>query len=369
MRIALVHDYLVQYGGAERVLEVFCEIFPDAPIYTLVYDRDLFRNRFGSKKIYTSFLQSLPLSKSHHRFFPILMPMAIENFDLSSYDIILSDSNSYAKGVISNPGTLHICYCHTPMRYAWDDYYSYTENFSVAKLVRKVIPLAMNYIRLWDKISADRVDKYIANSNFVAKRIKKYYRRSAEVVYPPVSLSFFQQDKKIEKEDYFLIVGRLIPYKRFDLVIGAFNVLGLRLKIVGDGPEMERLKKMAGSGIEFLGWRPDEEIRDHYAKAKAFIFPQEEDFGIVALESLASGTPVIAFRGGGALEIIKEGVNGMFFDAQTVDAIVAAVRNFGKYDFDSEKVRQSVNNFDKEIFKNKIKDFIKKEWDKFKENK
>jgi len=366
MKIALVHDYLVQYGGAERVLEVFSEIFPQAPIYTLVCDRNLFKNRFSGKKIYTSFLQSWPLSKSHHRSFPILMPMAIESFDFSSYDIVLSDSNSYAKGIISNPGTLHLCYCHTPMRYAWDDYYSYTENFSVAKLVRKLIPLVMNYIRLWDKISADRVDKFIANSNFVAKRIAKYYRQPSTVIYPPVDLSFFKQEKKIEKEDYFLIVGRLIPYKRFDLAISAFNVLGLKLKIIGDGPEAGRLKKMAKPNIEFLGWRPDEEIRDYYAQAKAFIFPQEDDFGIVALESLASGAPVIAYRGGGALEIVQEGVNGAFFDTQTVDAIVGAVRAFRDNDFDSEKIRQSVTSFDKEIFKTKIKDFVEREWIAFK---
>lgn len=369
MKIALVHDYLVQYGGAERVLEVFSEIFPHAPIYTLVYDKNLFKDRFCRKKIYTSFLQSLPLSKSHHRSFPILMPAAIESFDFSSYDIVLSDSNSYAKGIISSSQTLHICYCHTPMRYAWDDYYSYTENFSVAKLIRKAIPLAMNYIRLWDKISADRVDKFITNSNFVARRIAKYYRRSAEVIYPPVSLSFFNPDKKIKKEDYFLIVGRLIPYKRFDLVIGAFNTLDMRLKIIGDGPEAQRLKKMAKPNIEFLGWRTDEEIRGYYAKAKAFLFPQEEDFGIVALESLASGTPVIAYRGGGALEIIKEGINGIFFDTQTVDVIVDAVRDFGDKKFDSEKIKNSVISFDKEIFKKKIKDFVEREWKEFNKNK
>lgn len=368
MKIALVHDYLVQYGGAERVLEVFGEIFPDAPIYTLVYDKGLFHNRFGKKKIYTSFLQSFPLSKSHHRYFPVLMPMAIESFDFSAFDIVLSDSNSYTKGIISNPGTLHICYCHTPMRYAWDDYYSYTENFSVTKLVRKMIPLAMNYIRLWDKISADRVDKFITNSSFVAKRIVKYYRRPAEVIYPPVDISFFSQTKGIQKEDYFLVVGRLIPYKRFDLVVGAFNTLGVPLKIIGDGPELGRLKKMAKPNIEFLGWQPDEEVRDHYAKAQAFIFPQEEDFGIVALESLASGTPVIAYRGGGALEIVKEGVNGMFFDAQTVDAIVGAVRDFGNKSFDADKIKNSVVSFDKEIFKKKIKEFVEREWEEFKKN-
>lgn len=365
MRIALVHDYLVQYGGAERVLEVFGEIFPDAPIYTLVYDRNLFKEKFYRKQIYTSFLQSMPFSKSRHRLFPIFMPMAIESFDFSSFDVVLSDSNSYAKGIISGPGTLHICYCHTPMRYAWDDYYSYTENFSVAKMIRRAIPLAMNYLRLWDKISADRVDKFITNSSFVAKRVTKYYRRSAEVIYPPVNLSFFNQGKTREKGDFFLVVGRLIPYKRFDLVIGAFNTLGLPLKIIGDGPGAGRLKKKAKSNIEFLGWRSDEDIRDYYAKAKAFLFPQEEDFGIVALESLASGTPVIAYRGGGVLEIVKDGVNGMFFDTQTVDAIVDAVREFNNMNFDAEKIKQSVESFDKEIFKKKIKEFVEREWGEF----
>lgn len=369
MRIALVHDYLVQYGGAERVLEVFSEIFPEAPIYTLVYDKNIFQNRFGRKKIYTSFLQSLPFSKSHHRAFPVLMPMAVESFDFSSFDIVLSDSSGYAKGIISDSGTLHICYCHTPMRYAWDDYYSYTENFSAAKLIRKVIPLAMNYIRLWDKISADRVDKFITNSNFVAKRIAKYYRKPATVIYPPVSLPFFDQGKKNKKDDYFLIVGRLIPYKKFDLAVGAFNILGSRLKIIGDGPEAEKLKKMAKPNIEFLGWRPDEEIGDYYAGAKAFIFPQEEDFGIVALESLASGTPVIAFRGGGALEIVREGINGIFFDEQTADSIVGAVRSFRSDNFDGNKIKDSVKSFDKEIFKKKIKEFVEREWEEFKKNK
>lgn len=369
MKIALVHDYLVQYGGAERVLEALCEVFPDAPIYTLVYDERLFKRRFGKKKIYTSFLQSFPFSKTHHRAFPILMPMAIESFDFSSYDLVISDSNSYAKGIITGPGTLHICYCHTPMRYAWDDYYSYADRFTFSTLIKKLVPLAMNYIRLWDKISADRVEKFISNSKFISKRIKKYYRRDAEVIYPPVDLSFYDLggEKNVKKE-YFLIVGRLIPYKRFDLVVEAFNILGLPLKIIGDGSEAKRLKKMARENIEFLGWLPDEKVRDYYYGAKAFLFPQEEDFGIVALESMASGTPVIAYKGGGATEIVKEGINGIFFDSQDVDSVVSAVKKFQNISFDTNEIRASISGFDKEIFKRKIKVFVEREWGEFKKN-
>ncbi len=365
MRVALVHDYLVQYGGAERVLEALCELFPLAPVYTLVYDEKLFASRLGGRKVYTSFLQNFPLSKTHHRAFPVLMPMAIESFDLSSYDIVISDSNSYAKGVVTGPETLHICYCHTPMRYAWDNYYSYAEGFSFSSVIKKIIPLAMNYIRLWDKISADRAEKFIANSNFVKRRIMKYYQENAEVVYPPVDMSFYNAKKNIKKENYFLIVGRLIPYKRFDLVVEAFNILKLPLKIIGEGPEAQKLKKMAGANIEFLGRLTDSEARDYYARAKAFIFPQEEDFGIVALEAMASGTPLIAYRGGGALESVQEGINGVFFGSQNVGSVIRAVEKFQRKKFNSDVIKASVRKFDKKIFQDKIKEIVEREWNNF----
>jgi len=362
MKVALVHDYLVQYGGAERVLEAFAEIFPKAPIYTMVYDEKLMDGAFSDRKIKTSFLQKIPLIGSHHRLFPLLMPMAIEQFNLSEYDIVLSDSNSYAKGAITMPKTLHITYCHTPMRYAWDDCHKYLREFKYSKFTKKLVPFAMNYIRLWDKISADRPDKYIANSNFVSIRIKKYYNKDAFVINPPVSAEKFYVSEKVE--NYFLMVGRALPYKRFDIVVEAFNRLGLNLKIIGKGPEMDGLKKSAKSNIEFLGYLQDKKIAEYYSKCKAFIFPPEEDFGITPLEAMASGRPVIAFRGGGALESVIENETGIFFDEQTPEAIITAIKNFDSEKFNSQEIRNHALKFDKEIFKEKIKKFVEEEYEK-----
>jgi glycosyltransferase involved in cell wall biosynthesis len=356
MKIALVHDYLVQYGGAERVLEAFCEIFPEAPIYTMVYDEKLTNGVFKGRKIHTSFLQKIPFVSSHHRAWPLLMPLAIESFDLSGYDVVLSDSNSYAKGIITGENTLHITYCHTPMRYAWDDCHRHMREFKYSKITKKLAPFGMSYLRLWDRISADRPDRYIANSEFVAARIKKYYHKDAEVIYPPVNFQNFHIADKIE--DYYLLVGRALPYKRFDIVIEAFNKLGLPLKIIGKGPEMPNLKKTAKSNIEFLGYLSDEEIGRFYAGCKALIFPSEEDFGIIPLEAMASGRPVIAYRGGGALETIVENETGIFFEKQDAATIADTVKNFRAENFDSEKIRMHASKFRKEIFKEKIKSLV-----------
>jgi len=364
MKVALVHDYLVQYGGAERVLECFAEIFPKAPIYTMVYDRKLMKGAFADRKIITSFLQKIPFIGSHHRLFPLLMPMAIESFDLSEFDLIISDSNSYAKGAITAPHTLHICYCHTPMRYAWDDCHQCFQEFGYSKITKKFIPLAMNYLRLWDKISADRPDKYIANSGFVAERIKKYYQINSTVIYPPVGAGRFQISPEIR--DYYLMVGRALSYKRFDIVIEAFNILKQPLKIIGQGPEIKRLRKMARSEkIEFLDYLSDEEVARYYAQCKALIFPQEEDFGITALEAMSCGRPVIAYRGGGALETVAENKTGIFFDYQTSEAIIEAVKKFDVCQFNPQEIRERALGFDKEIFKEKIKEFTEREYRKF----
>ena len=361
MKIAFVHDYLVQYGGAERVLECLLEIFPYAPIYTLMHNKDAMHGAFANRRIYTSYLQRIPFAKYQHRIFPLLMPAAIEQFDFSSYDVVISDSSSYAKGIITGPGTLHVSYVHTPMRYAWDDCQKYTEDFYFPKIIKKVVPFAMNYLRLWDKASADRIDRCVANSNFVARRIKKYYGKDSIVIYPPVDTKMFGVSDA--HEEYYLMVGRLIAYKRHDIAIEAFNRLGKTLKIIGRGPEYARLKKLAKGNIEFLGRVPDEELPRYYARCKGFIFPQEEDFGIVAIEAMASGRPLIAFRGGDIVEHVQEGVSGVFFDQQNPEALIAAVQQFETLSFDSHRIRSEALKFDREIFKEKIREYIQQALD------
>jgi glycosyltransferase involved in cell wall biosynthesis len=356
MKIALVHDYLVQYGGAERVLEAFAELYPYAPIYTLIHDPEAMHGVFADKRIYTSFLQKYRFVRKNHRLFPPLMPPAIEQFDFSKYDVVLSDSSSYAKGVITRPETLHISYMHTPMRYAWDDCQKYTEDFGFPRFVKKLVPFFMNPIRLWDRVSADRVDRIVANSHFVAERIRKYYRKEAIVIHPPVEVRRFGIVP--EQKEYYLMVGRLIAYKRHDIAIEAFNRLHLPLKIIGRGPELERLKRLAGPTIQFLGRVDESELPRYYAECRGFIFPQEEDFGIVAIEALASGRPLIAYRGGDIPEHMQDGKMGVFFDEQTSEAIVGAVQRFQEMAFDPEYIRSQVLHFDKEVFKAKIRAYV-----------
>lgn len=364
MRVALVHDYLNQYGGAERVLESFCEIWPDAPIFTLIYDKKRTGGAFEGRRIKTSFLQKLPFIKSHHRPFLMFMPLAIEAMDFSKYDLVISDSASFAKGAIVHPKTLHICYCHTPTRYLWDDSHKYIRDFNYPGFIKKAIPFFMNYLRVWDHTASQRPDRFIANSQFIASRIQKYYRVSAEVIYPPVNKNLYHISEKTE--DFFLIVARLLAYKRVDIAIRAFNTLGLKLKIVGNGPELKRLKRMAGPTIEFLGLVTDAKLSDLYSKCQAFIFPQEEDFGLTAVEAMAAGRPVVAFAAGGALEIIKEGVSGIFFEAQNPKSLVGAIKKMSQQNFEPEEIRRQAVQFDKEIFKQKIKDFVEKSWDEHK---
>lgn len=378
LKVALVHDYLVEYGGAERVLECFCEIFPDAPIYTLVYDRKLVRKIVPKRIIRPSFLQKIPFAKSSHRFFPLFMPMAIESFDLGYYDLILSDSASYAKGVINSEKSLHVCYCHTPTRYVWDDCHKYIREFSYPGLLRRLVPLGLNYVRIWDRLASSRVDEYIANSKLVAERIKKYYKRDSVVINPPVMVEelmspaeqrkagIFRENypKPSQKQGYYLMLGRLMSYKKFDLGIKVFNELKLPLKIVGDGPEMPKLKKIAAKNVELVGSIPprDSRMSLFFANAKALIFPQEEDFGIVALEAMVSGKPVIAYRAGGALEAVSENKTGIFFNKQNMKSLTRAVKLFEKKSqkkiFNPDYIHQFALAFRKEAFKEKIKDFV-----------
>lgn len=363
MKLAIVHEWLANMGGSEKVVLAFKEIFPDAPIYTTVYNEDKVDPAFLKMDIRTSFIQRLPFGKTKYQSYLPLMPTAVEQFDLSEYNVVLSSSHAVAKGVVTGAKTLHITYCHTPMRYAWDFYHEYLNDSSVGGLKRKLIPWLMNYIRIWDRLSADRVDYFIANSRYVAQRIKKHYRREAEVIYPPVDTSYFTPSA--DDGDYFFIVSRLIPYKRIDLAVEAFNRLGLPLKIAGEGPEKERLQAMAGSNIEFLARISDEEMRKHYASCKAFIFPGEEDFGITPVEAQAAGRPVIAYGAGGCLETVMPGVTGEFFASQTADALAEVIRRFDPAKYRPEQIRAHAGQFDREIFKRRIKDFVESKYEEF----
>lgn len=358
MRVALVHDYLVQYGGAERVLEVLSEMFPEAPIYTLIYDSSQLYGAFSDKTIRTSFLQKLPFAKTHHRFFPILMPLAVEDLDLTAYDVVISSSNSYTKGIITRPDTIHICYCHTPMRYAWDDYHRYFKEFQYSSLVKPFIPFAMNYIRMWDKASSDRVDYYLANSQNVARRIQKYYKMDSHVLYPPVNTEV-QFDATIEG-DYYLMLGRLLPYKHYDIVIQACIKNGKNLHIVGSGPDEERLKSLARGhdNIVFLGRLSDEDSQREFRECKAFIFASEDDFGIVPVEAMAVGKPVIAYGKGGALETVKDGETGVFFDEQTAESVLAAIEKCETMKFDPVHIHNHAQQFSRDTFKHKFYTFL-----------
>ncbi|GIV90378.1 MAG: glycosyl transferase [Chloroflexus sp.] len=321
MRVALVHDYLNQYGGAERVLEALHELFPTAPIYTSIFDPTAMPAVYRRWDIRTSFMQRMPAWRTQFRRYVALYPTAFERFDLSSYDLIISSSSAFAKGIIPRPGALHICYCHTPMRFAWrtDDYVAREQ---INGLQAKLLPFLLNYLRIWDTVSANRVDLFVANSREVAGRIARYYRRPAMVIPPPVDLPSYAPR---QPEEFYLAGGRLIPYKRLELAIEAFNHLRLPLKIFGDGRDRARLERMAGPNIEFLGWVDEATRLDLFARCRAFIFPGEEDFGITPLEVLAMGRPIIAYAAGGALETLIDGVTGRFFYQPTAAALAAAV--------------------------------------------
>lgn len=337
-------------------MEVLCEMFPEAPIYTLLYDERMTGGAFKGREIHTSFLQKLPFARRHHRIFPLLMPLAVEQFDLSYFDVVLSVSASFAKGVITKPHTRHINYCLTPTRFLWDDSHRYIDEFRYPWPIRKLVPFFITYLRLWDKEAALRVDKFVGISSFVKARIKKYYDKDADIIYPPVETQKYYLSDKID--DYFLMIGRLVPYKRFDLAVKVFSAMGKPLKIIGDGPERKRLEKIAGPDIEFLGLVSDYKMPEIYSRAQAVIFPQEEDFGIVPLESMASGRPVIAYRGGGALETIVESKTGIFFDDQTEIALAQAIGQYYKTDWDPQAIRVHALKFDKAVFKNKFLELI-----------
>ncbi|KKR18928.1 MAG: Glycosyl transferase group 1 [Parcubacteria group bacterium GW2011_GWE2_39_37] len=370
MKVALIHDHLAQDGGAERTLRVLTELFPDAPIYTLLYDKKNVEKNFKGKHIEASIIQKLPWGVTHYRWYLLFMPIAVEFFDLSSYDLVISDASAFAKGVITNTETLHICYCHTPTRYLWSDTHQYINELKYNKYFKKVISLTLSYLRIWDRAAAGRVDRYIANSKFISRRIKKYYDRESTVIYPPIDVENFKPAEQVG--DFYLSGGRLVPYKRFDIVIEAFKKLPhKKLKIFGSGLDLERLKKIAGDApnIEFLGRVSDEERTELYAKCLAFINPQEEDFGITPIEAMASGRPVIAYGKGGVKETIVSKKTGEFFYEQTGDSIYEVLKDFDPNSYDAEFIRAHSEQFSKERFKQEIKRYIENEYKCFAEDK
>lgn len=367
MKIAIVHDYLNQYGGAERVVEALHELFPDAPIYTSVYLPEKMPESFRNMEIRESFLRILPFLDRFFKFYFLLYPFAFISFDLSGYEVILSSSSAYAKGIKAPRGTMHICYCYTPTRFIWR-FKQYMQEERMSIFFKKIIQICVSFLKRWDFNTASNVDFFIAISENVRRRIRDAYKREAEVIYPPVNTEIFYQDKaRYEKEgEYFLIVSRLAAYKRVDLAIEAFNKLGLPLKIVGDGPYRNLLEQRAHRNIEFLGKIDDMMLNEVYARCIAVIFPGEEDFGIVPVEAQAAGKPVIAYARGGALETVVDGVTGVLFDEQSVDSLIQALNSFYKISFNSIIISQNALRFSKGIFKKRIFSCVLDNYEKFK---
>lgn len=357
MKIALVHDYLSQKGGAERVLKVFSEMYPEAPIFVLFYDEEKMGKMFAGKKIITSFLQKLPLVRHRYQWYLPLMPLATESYDLGEYDAVLSSTSAFSKGVLTKPSTVHFSYCHTPTRYLWSDSHSYVSELRAPAFAKWLLPPIISRLRVWDRLAADRVDYFLANSKAVAHRIKKYYHRASSVIYPPVDT----EDFKISKpEDFYLVGGRLVNYKRYDTVVRAFSKLGIKLYVFGEGPAEKYLRGIAKPNVKFLGSIGEAEKRELFSKCLGFINPQEEDFGITAVEAMASGRPVIAYPKGGALETIIPGITGEFIEEQIWEDIVGEIIRFAPEKYSPQVIREHAKKFDTAIFKEKIKNFVEK---------
>lgn len=355
-KVALAHDHLFQFGGAERVLLILSDMQKEAPIYTLINDKSITKDIIDQSKIITSGLQKIPGINKMFRYFLLQMPKHWEKTDLSNYDLVISSSSGFVKGAKTGNNTKHICYCHAPTRYLWDNKEEYIDKMPEGKILKIFLPKLLDKLQLWDFSKAQDVDFFIANSQYIADKIAKHYKRDSVVIHPPVRVEDFSLNQGVE--DYYLIVSRLRPYKKVDLAIKAFNNLKLPLKIIGSGSEFRRLKNMARSNIEFLGEVSDEERNDYLSKCKAFIYPQIEDFGISALEAMASGRPVIAYKKGGALETVIEGISGTFFEEQTWESLAHKILRFDADKYDAQKIREHAKKFDESVFRQRINDFV-----------
>jgi len=364
-KIAIVHEFLTYFGGAEQVLKSLHDLYPDAPIYALLYNRDKMQKYFPKAKIRTSFLNKFPnLFRKKKKYLLPFLSTAVETFDLRDFDIVISSCSSFAKGIITKPKTVHICYCHAPTRFLWDWYFNYLNENRIKGWKKLVVMPILHYLRMWDKSAADRVDYFIANSRNTSDKIKKVYNRKSEIIYPPVDVNInnlSSENKKFRFErEYFLIVSRLSAYKKIDVAVEAFNKLELPLIVIGEGEEKKRLEKMAEKNVKFLGFQPRGVVLRYLNNCQAFIFPGEDDFGIAPIEAMSFGKPVLAYRGGGALETVVENATGEFFDDQTPEILADGVRriknNYNNYDV--SKIKKHAEKFSRKKFETNIKNFL-----------
>lgn len=367
MNVGIVHEWLASYAGSEKVIEQMLEVFPAAEIYALVdFLPEKDRAWLTDRKIHTSFIQRLPFARRKFRGYLPLMPLAIEQFDLAPHDVVISSNHAVAKGVITRADQLHISYVHTPIRYAWDLKDQYLREAGLTWGLRSiVVRMIMHYIRRWDVVAANRVDKFVANSHYVARRIAKTYRREAEVIYPPVDIDMYPFCE--QKEDFYVTASRLVPYKKVDLIVEAFTKNGLPLMVIGDGPDMKKLAKLAGKNVTMLGYQPQDKMTELMQRAKAFVFAADEDFGITPVEAQACGTPVIAYGRGGVTETVVDGETGMFFKEQTPASLNAAVERFESMaaTFEPELIRKHAEQFGIERFRREMLELVEREWKKF----
>ena len=372
MKVAIVQEWLVTVGGSDKVVKAILDVFPNADIYTLVAKKEVC-DELGIpwEKVHTSFIQKMPLGTKKHRAYLPLFPFAIEQFDLRGYDVIISSSHCVAKGILTKADQLHICYCHSPIRYCWDMYNEYLEESHLDKGLKSwLIRLMLHPIRQFDAVAGNRVDYYISNSDYVGQRIRKTYRRKATTIHPNIDISHFELCE--DKQDYYLASSRLVAYKKIDTIIEAFNQMpDKKLVVIGGGPNMEAYRKLAKSNVTVMGYQPFDVLKEKMQHAKAFVFAADEDFGMIPIEAQSCGTPVVAYGHGGSLETVNGGKTGLFFYEQTAEAIVEAVHKFeamGNQPFSPKDCRQWAEGFSEERFKREIKEFVEEKYNEFKKN-
>jgi glycosyltransferase involved in cell wall biosynthesis len=356
MKVAIIHYWFVGMRGGEKVIEALCEMYPQADIFTHVYVPEVISDRIRRHRIIPTYINALPRAAKMYKSYLPLMPLALEQLDLRGYDLIISSESGPSKGIIPPPDALHVCYCHTPMRYIWNMYHEYRDG--AGRMTRLLMPPLSHYLRMWDVASATRVDSFVANSATVARRIQRYYRRDSVVIHPPVDTDAFSIAAPSDLSDYYLMAGELVSYKRPDLAVRAFNEMNLKLVVIGGGEMLKEIRRIAGPTVTVLGSQPFEVLKQHYARCRALIFPGEEDFGMVPVEAMASGRPVVAFGRGGATETVEAGQSGVFFAEQTVEAISSAVRSLADIEIDPKKIAAHASQFGRAQFFQKMRTHI-----------